>query len=206
LGGIELFSGILRDDLSGDPEKLEHVERIERELAYLKRVVNEFLDYARRSSLTLSPVDVAALMNEIAELLSKDAEEAGVTLSCDAEGTAWARCDADQLRRALINLVRNAIQASSAGATVRLHSATSNADVKLVIEDSGPGIDPELAEKVFRPFFTTRERGTGLGLAFAKKITDEHGGELALESDPGRGARFTVTLPGDRTDGHHTDH
>jgi signal transduction histidine kinase len=212
LGGIELFAGLLREELEGDAEKLEHVGRIDRELTHLKKVVGDFLDYARRARPTMARVDLGALIGELCQLLAADADERGVELRSDARQT-WASCDIDQIRRVLINLTRNAIQATPGGGGVRLGCDLSPDDddrVVCEVSDSGSGIAPEVLDEIFKPFFTTRQKGTGLGLALSKKIVDEHGGELSVESEPGQGATFRVTLPAaprDRNDnGNDPDH
>jgi signal transduction histidine kinase len=203
LGGIELFSGLLKEELQepADADKLEHVARIERELGYLKKVVGDFLDYARRAKPAPTPVDLAALQIELAELLRKDADERGVELLTETDAAVWAHCDADQIRRVLINLTRNAIQASSSGGRVLLRCGTDDQAVFCEVTDRGAGIAEEARDRIFAPFYTTREKGTGLGLAFAKKIVDEHGGKLTVESEPGQGATFRVTLPPAATQG-----
>lgn len=197
LGGIELFAGILRDELADRPEMMQHVGRIERELAHLKKVVGDFLDYARRSDGTAGPVDLSALAREIVELMSKDAAEREVELTLgERHGSdVVARGDPDQLRRVLINLVRNGLQATPAGGRVELSCAREGDRATVRVEDTGSGFDGETAQRIFTPFFTTREKGTGLGLAFVKKIVDEHKGRLTVHSEPGAGASFTIALP-----------
>jgi signal transduction histidine kinase len=182
LGGIELFSGILREELGGDAEKLGHVQRIEREVGHLKAVVNDFLEYARRTKPELVPLDLRPLCEEIAEVVAADAK-----ITTLAEPTARALADRNQLRRAILNLVRNAIQA---GGAVTLRATQST----IVVADTGKGIAPEDKEKIFAPFYTTKEKGTGLGLAFVKEIVDDHGGMLVVESEVGRGTTITVRL------------
>jgi signal transduction histidine kinase len=207
LGGIELFSGLLRDDLSGDADKLQHVQRIERELHYLKKVVGDFLDYARRVPPTIARADLGHLVGEVAELLAKDAADRQVQLSALPGEDVAARCDPEQTRRVLINLVRNAIQATPAGGRVTLRCGVDGDSPFCEVADSGAGIAPELLAKIFTPFFTTREKGTGLGLALAKKIVDDHGGSLSVLSTPGEGSTFRVSLPpGGQSDGDHPDH
>jgi signal transduction histidine kinase len=208
LGGIALFSGILRDELADDPEKLEHVERIEKELFSLKKVVGDFLDYARRAEPAMTRVGLRELAGEIVELVRKQAADREVELSLEGDAGIRARGDPDQLRRVLLNLVRNAIQATDGGGSVRLSCGARDGRAVFEVVDTGAGIDPEQLERIFTPFFTTREKGTGLGLALSKKIVDEHGGTLTVQSTPGEGARFTVTLPqmtATARDGEHGD-
>jgi signal transduction histidine kinase len=194
LGGMELFVGILRDELPEGDERRGHVERIGRELRYLDRVVSEFLDYARRPELELATLDAAELAREVAEVVRAEAEEKGMSLRVEAE-VARGVADAGQLRRALLNLVRNAVQAAATAneklVVVRVAAAGDRARVE--VENHGPEIPPEARERVFEPFFTTREKGTGLGLAFAREIANDHGGRISVESNPER-TTFTVEL------------
>lgn len=195
LGGIALFAGLLREEVCEDEDQLEMVQRIERELEYLKRVVNDFLAYARKMPLTLTPVNLASLCDDIAEIARGQAEEAEVKLEVEANEVE-ALGDAEQLRRVALNLLGNAIHASETGAvvTLRCGGGEGGGAPYLEVEDRGCGIDDELAEKIFTPFFTTREKGTGLGLALSKKIVDEHGGHFELDSEVGRGTRVRIAL------------
>jgi len=197
LGGMELFSGLLREELADDEARLEMLERIERELAYLKKVVEDFLDFARRRQPELRNVPLGALLTEASEVLSAEAAAREVKLALDIpEADLVVLGDAEQLRRVLLNLGRNAAQASSAGQEVRLGCrAISDDEAALEVTDQGPGIPEEKQEEIFAPFFTTREKGSGLGLALARKVVLEHGGRLELESEAGQGCTFRVVLP-----------
>ena len=192
LGGIELFTGILREELSGEP--LEHVRRIEKELGHLKSVVGDFLDYARRPPPDLGAVDLAALAAEVHELLGADAGAAGVTLALEATPVV-AAADAKQLRRALVNLVRNGIQATPAGGTVTTVVDEDGGRARIAVRDTGAGIAAERLPRVFDAFYTTKEKGTGLGLAFVREIVSDHGGRLDIDSAVGRGTRVVLELP-----------
>ena len=196
LGGLELYAGLLRDALAGQPDRLQEVARIERELSYLKTVVAEFLDYARRPPPDLAPVPLAPLLAEIRELAA--AAGAATVEVAPADGLA-VRADAGQLRRALLNLARNAVTAAGSRADrqgrVSLGAARVGDRVRIEVSDNGPGVAPELREKIFAPFFTTREKGTGLGLAFVREIVRDHGGDVVVDAAPGGGARFRLDLP-----------
>lgn len=196
LGGLELYAGLLREALSDRPERLEEVRRIEREVQYLKIVVTEFLDYARRPVPDPTMVKMADLQAEIRDLASS----AGVKIDVDVDVGLVARADASQLRRALLNLARNAVAAAirahpDGTARVWLRTRKCDGRVRVEVDDNGPGVAPELRDKIFTPFFTTREKGTGLGLAFVREIVADHGGEMHVEDAPGGGARFWFDLP-----------
>lgn len=197
LGGIELFAGILRDEIPADDERRKHVARIERELGYLKTVVSDFLDYARRPAPELRSLELGALVRDVADLVAGDAAAQGVRVIAEG-GEVRARADEGQLRRALLNLVRNAVQASASAAEpaeVRVAAERRGRQAILTVHNRGPVIAGEVRERLYEPFFTTREKGTGLGLAFVREIVLDHGGSIEVDSDPERGTTFTVTVP-----------
>jgi signal transduction histidine kinase len=193
LGGLELYAGLLRDALAGQPERLQEVARIERELGHLRTVVSEFLEYARRPAPELSSVAIGPLLEEVREVAG--APE-GVSVAVEVPAGLTVRADAGQLRRAMLNLARNAaaVMQGRAGRVV-LAAADDGARVRLEVRDQGPGVPAELREKIFTPFFTTREKGTGLGLAFVREIARDHGGDVGVGDAPGGGAVFHIDLP-----------
>jgi signal transduction histidine kinase len=198
LAGIQLYAGILRDELAGD-ERAAHAAKIDREVGYLERVVREFLDYARRPAPELAPVDAAALVREVAEVLGGDADAAGLEVEVEAPSTpVMVSADAGQMRRALLNLGKNAIQAAAEvgerGKAVRLTARPDGDTVELVVWNRGPEIKPETIARLFEPFYTTREKGTGLGLAFVSEIVRAHRGEVSVTSESGE-TTFRVRLP-----------
>ena len=193
LGGIELFAGILRDELPPDDERRAHVTRIETELAYLKAVVSEFLDYARRPPPELAVVLLDELVTGVVDLLRGEAEELHVRLVADADRVA-CMADLGQLRRAVLNLGRNAIQvaAHTADREVRVVATTAGRFAELSVTNRGPAIPDDVRERLFEPFFTTREKGTGLGLAFVKEIVNDHDGEIIVETSEEAGTTFVL--------------
>jgi signal transduction histidine kinase len=203
LGGMELYTGLLRDEIGGGDARREHVLRIERELNYLKQVVSEFLDYARRPAPEPADLDLAGLIEEVCELERGAAEAAGITIDYHRRAVP-CRGDSGQLRRVLLNLVRNAVQAASASSpragrvTIELSpggpAVGAPSSARVSVENTGATIPDHLRSRIFEPFFTTREKGTGLGLAFAKEIVSDHGGTIAVESSAER-TRFSIVLP-----------
>jgi signal transduction histidine kinase len=195
LGGIELFSGLLAEDLKAGSatEAAGHVARIRREVSYLQRIVEDFLAFAREQPLARGPLEAPALLSTACELLAVDAENKHVTLEVEA-APAQLEADGSLLTAALVNLVKNAVQASPQGARVRVTGRAEAARYTIEVKDNGPGIPEPQRERIFEPFFTTREKGTGLGLPLARKIVRAHGGELSFSSVPGD-TTFTMTLP-----------
>jgi signal transduction histidine kinase len=185
LGGLQLFAGLLREGLEGQPERLTEVARIDREIKHLETVVNEFLEYARRPAPQLEAFPARPLLEEVAEVCSR-------TIRVEGEGQAFA--DRGQLRRALVNLARNAVAAAGpAGQVVLAVTGAPGGRLGWEVRDSGPGVPEELRDKIFTPFFTTREKGTGLGLAFVREIARDHGADVQVDRGPEGGARFRLT-------------
>lgn len=193
LGGLELFAGLLREGLAGQTERLAEISRMEREIGYLKSVVTDFLEFARRPAPVMEDVAVRELLEEVAEVCRCDGKSS-ITVECDAGLCACA--DRLQLRRALLNLARNALTAAGpSGQVVLAARADCGGRVVWEVRDSGAGVPPEIVAKIFMPFFTTREKGTGLGLAFVREIARDHGGEATVDRGPEGGARFRFTTP-----------
>jgi len=192
LGALDLFAGLLAEELQGRPEA-SHVARIRSELAALSKVVEEFLDYARARPPAREDVDLEALLEEVSELSAPLAARRGVSLT--VEGRGRVKADREQLRRAAVNLVRNAVEAAPWASEVVLRARSAGGEATLEVLDRGPGLTPDARASLFRPFFTTKERGTGLGLALAKKVADAHGGQLELADREGGGTVATLKVP-----------
>ncbi len=192
LGAMELFAGALAQDLSGRPEAA-HVARIRKELAGLERLVQDFLDYARARPLSLEEIDATLLSAEVRELALPLARERGAELA--AEGSGRLVGDRHALCRAALNLVRNAVEASPPGGRVDVALHVQGAQAALEVLDRGPGLSAPAREHLFEPFFTTREGGTGLGLALARKVAEAHGGALHLADRAGGGTVARLVLP-----------
>jgi signal transduction histidine kinase len=193
LAGMTLFAGILREEIEPGDERRGHVDKIQRELDYLERVVSDFLEYARRPKPELATVEIEELFAEVIQLAPTE-----LAVASQIE-VATLRADRGQVRRALLNLTRNAIQAATAAGNsgagnVRLAARRVGDSVELSVWNRGREIPPETSGKLFEPFFTTREKGTGLGLAFVRDIAADHGGKVTVTSADGE-TTFVVSLP-----------
>jgi signal transduction histidine kinase len=200
LGGMALFVGILAEDLAEDSKAAQHVERIRTELDYLSRVVSDFLDFARERPLEKENIDPRQESEQLREMMTADLSGKNLSLRIDiapAGGKLYA--DRERLRRVLLNLLRNAVQASAPGGEIVLAMAGNSSGFKIDITDSGSGIEQDKRDRIFEPFYTGRQQGTGLGLSLVKKIITAHGGEVSFTSEPGRGTTFSVFLPAERT-------
>lgn len=176
-------------------QRREMLEVIEEETERLGRVVGEFLGYARPGQPRREEVDLAALIRRVGQSL----EIAGKKLQIELHenGTmAPAMGDPDQLHRVFENLMRNAWEAAGDGGRLRVDlSNVKNGRVAARLEDNGPGIPATEVSQLFKPFYTSRSGGTGLGLALVHRIVEAHQGEISVEGRPGIGAAFTVILP-----------
>ena len=182
----------------------ELVERATRTIVQqveaLKTLVNAFRDYAQAPRLTLAPLDLNPLVHDVCELYRSDELTRGVIMEL-APHLPRIRADAGRLRQLLHNLIKNALEALNgrAGAEVWVRTRTvdlgQGLSVELEVADNGPGIPEALLQRLFEPYTTDKPRGTGLGLAVAKKIAEEHGGIIECRNSPDGGAAFTVRIP-----------
>src|SRR5262249_29595212 len=196
LGAMELFTGLLLQDLRDRPEALALARQVASGIAALNHLVTNLLEFTRTREARAGVVDCAALADETVVYAADLCAAHDVTVDRRGlDAAVLAIADAELLRPVLLNLIRNAVQAMPAGGTLTVRAAAGGEVVRITVADTGPGIARADQEKVFRPFYTTRTQGTGLGLAVARSLVGAMGGRLALESAPGRGAAFTVELP-----------
>ena len=197
LGGMELFAGLAAEELATEPPNLpdakSHVARVKAELEYLKRIVDDFLAFAREQKLASTRFDAAGLVQGAAGLLEGEAQTRQVALEVTAE-PGVVEGDQQLLTSALVNLVKNAVQASKPVTAVKVRGRAQSGRYVLEVEDAGGGIPAELQARIFEPFFTTKEKGTGLGLPLARKLFEAHRGSLTVDSRPGR-TLFRGELP-----------
>jgi signal transduction histidine kinase len=187
-----------------DPARLPaefqpYVQGIRDEADALGEVVTNFLNFARPTELTVVPVDMQAIADRAADEIRGDATARGG--SVDVRG-AFAPVEGDEvlLRQAFSNLCRNALEACADAGRVPAIVIEGHVDgpqrtLRIDVADNGPGVDPAAGQRIFRPFFTTKARGTGLGLALVQKIIVTHNGRIAVSKDAAGGARFSITLP-----------
>jgi two-component system CheB/CheR fusion protein len=160
----------------------------------LNDIVHDLLVFARPREPKLSPVPLAALLEDTANQLRKDPAHARVQVTISgAQPTIHA--DQEQLRTVFLNLLLNAAQASGTAAEVRVTISTANGSCNVAIADEGPGIPADVQEKIFEPFFTTKHRGTGLGLPTARRVVERHKGAIEVTCPPSGGTVVSVTLP-----------
>ena len=198
LATIHGYSRLLPLDKLQD-EYRPFVQGIRDETEALRQVVTNFLNFARPAELTLSPVALAAIAERAAEEIRPDATSRGGSVEVSGD-FATVQGDEVLLRQAFSNLARNALEACVDAGTAPLIHINGSIDPgqsvqQMVVADNGPGVDPNVTARMFTPFFTTKPRGTGLGLALVQKIVVTHNGRITVANGDRGGARITVTLP-----------
>src|SRR5262245_18282937 len=183
--------------LPGDPpsDALQHVDVIATEIRRLDEVVQGFLKFARPEDLKLQPVVLSALFDEIAPIIQPEADRTRVVLSVDCDSSVVVNGDPAMLRQAFLNLALNACQAMPEGGMLRIQARTAGRQVLVLVCDTGTGIKPEHLDKIFDLYFTTKPKGSGIGLSMVYRIVQMHDGEIEIESTPGKGTTFRILLP-----------
>lgn len=177
-------------------EKQEIISRIREEIGRLNSLVVDFITYGRPQEPQRSPVHPAEIVEGVLLMADGRLRSQGVVLSCDLHAGPPVLADPDMLRRAVTNVVANALDAMPAGGTLRAFAGPRrDGTYAIEIEDTGTGIREEDLGKVFEPYFTTKTSGLGLGLGLTRRIVEAHGGEIRIASEKGKGTRVTILLP-----------
>ena len=185
----------LSDEKTRAPMR-SRVTIVEGEIARLERLLTEFLELARPRGIRHEPVDVARLVGDVLEFQAEAFHSHHVDVVTEIAPETIAIGDAEKLRQVVINLLVNALDAMPESGTLSVKVTSLRSSAAIEIGDTGPGIDPSILPEIFDPFFTTKEAGTGLGLSIVRKIVDQHGGHIDIDSAPGRGTRIRVELQG----------
>ena len=198
---FRLFS--LRKSLPVADHDNEDAAVIASEISRLERIVKDFLQFARPSEPALVTVPAQRIAEEVCSLLKGQLEKSAIELKLESAEPAWVRADTQQIKQVLINLIQNAADSIGQGGEIilRVHHAAGSVrkggppGVLLEVADDGKGISPEVQQRLFDPFFSTKEGGTGLGLPIAARIVEKHGGQLHYHTERNRGTTFTIVLP-----------
>ena len=200
---------MLADELGSLPserydEAKTLLDSITHEIDRLADVSEEYLQFARLPEFSPAPTDVTLLVEDLAEFAEMEMNRAGVEVIVAAGSVPSIQVDRKQLRQALLNLIRNALEAMSDGGALTLGATTvdDGKSIEISVSDAGPGVSDSTQSQIFDPFFSTKDGGTGLGLSIARRIAHEHGGDLILRETPGGGATFALRLPVRNTETH----
>ncbi|HUX02435.1 MAG: ATP-binding protein [Phycisphaerae bacterium] len=204
LSTLTLNLELLREDLERpgnhtDARVLRKLDTLQQETRRLEQILDDFLRFAGQHEVHLEAGDLNAILKEAVAFYQERLERAGIQVRTSfadpgAPGPAVA-LDADLLKQAVSNLVLNAEAAMPRGGELMISTERAKGGVRIHVTDTGVGIRPEDLDKIGRPYYSTRQGGTGLGLPTVHRIVREHEGRLEIQSEPGRGTRFTIWLP-----------
>ena len=179
-----------------DAEEFEKTtESLREEIARLNSLITSFLTYGKPLQLAPSTWDAAELVRTVARELQPDAATRGIALRVSGDEHAEFTGDRNLMKSAFLNVALNALQMMPSGGALDISVASDGGEVRVVFDDTGPGIAPELLPRIFEPYFSTRDAGVGLGLAMTRKIVSDHGGDLRASNRAGGGSRFEFVLP-----------
>jgi len=197
LNAMAVHLEILKSKAAGldDKTKVE-LDVLEREIGRLDRVVKTFLDFTRPIELKMDAVDLGELAADVSGLVSLEAGRRRVVVEAPAGANGVVvRGDRDLLRQALINIVVNGVEAMQNGGVLRIRTEGDGGQCLLEVSDDGPGIPPEVREKIFNLYFTTKPNGSGIGLAIAFRVVQLHNGKIEVVSQTGGGTSFRLVFP-----------
>jgi signal transduction histidine kinase len=182
-----------------DAERVKRNSRIIREeVERLERILEDLLELSRPEELKIEECDVGGLVCDVAEMARSDPKATQIEIRTDVEDDV-PRVPADPalVREVMVNLIRNGLEAMHAGGTLTLRARRTENGAAIDVSDTGEGIPPERLDTIFEAFVTTKPTGTGLGLARSRKIIEQHGAKLTVESQPGVGSTFSIFFPKD---------
>ena len=188
---LSLLRRLLRDDLSG----LQIMDKVEAAFTALEVTVNDLLSFTSDRDPNWSQFSISSLVGDVCESLAPQLAAQGIAIQIDAAESIALLADRDMLRRAILNLVFNAIDAMPDGGDLVVTAVQVSGGVELEVADSGPGVEPEIQQRIFEPFFTTKSEGTGLGLAIVHRVAEVHRGGIDVTNCPEGGAAFTIRIP-----------
>jgi signal transduction histidine kinase len=193
---VALYLGLLRRRIAGDLGSLEMLDKVTAGMTALDATVNDLLHFTsdrdpQRRSFALLP-----LVDDILTSLAPQLAAQTIAARVEIPPTEWIVADREMIRRAMLNLVLNSLDAMPKGGTLTIRSARHAGCVEVQVSDTGPGLSAEALGRAFEPFYTTKPAGTGLGLAIVYRIAEVHGGSVAASNHSQGGARFILSLPG----------
>ncbi len=197
LNAILMHVELVRMKLAhGDYDLTQQMDVISNEILRLDRVVKTFLDFTRPVKLNLTPVAVSSFVSDIVELATPHAAGAGVEIEVSPPpDDVQITVDSDLIKQAVLNIVINAIEAMPGGGTLRIEASERSDDAEIRISDTGQGVPPDVRDKIYNLYFTTKKQGSGIGLAMTYRIVQLHDGTIDFVSEPGKGTTFVLRFP-----------
>ena len=190
------LKGFLQLISTGRTDQTRYYDIMKSELNRIESIVSELLMLSKPQLVELNYCDARQIVQDTVALLEPQANLYNIILDAQySESPLWVRCVENQIKQVLINILKNAIEVMPGGGNIRISAMMSEAQVKIRIEDEGPGLDEEQLAKIGQPFYTTKNRGTGLGLMVSFKIIDNHKGKISISSELGLGTTCMIKLP-----------
>ena len=200
LAGLLLYSEHLKGKLEGkvSPSDVQLVDKIIETINHLAATTEQTLNYARPVTLALKKVDLNDVARDVIQLLSTEISSHNIETVLEFDSSPVSgMLDEASIRAATLNLVLNAVQAMSSGGRLTISTGRNGRKICMTIKDTGAGMSPERIKQIFEPFNTTKSRGLGLGMPYAQKIIQQHGGRIEVESQQGKGTQVKIVIPSD---------
>jgi signal transduction histidine kinase len=197
INAIVVHLEVLRQKMQNmDPDTCRHVDVIGSEIQRLDRVVSTLVDFTRPVELRLAEADLRTLVDDVAQLASPEAERHGVKIERHVPNDALpVKVDSDLVKQALLNVVLNGVQAMTSGGVLALSALREDGAAQVKVSDQGGGIPPAIRDKIFNLYFTTKQKGSGIGLAMTYRVMQLHNGSVDFDSVEGQGTTFRLRLP-----------
>lgn len=192
---MKLYLSLLRRRIDSEDSSAGVLDKVMAGFTALEATVGDLLHFSSQRDPRRDRVQVAGLLQDIVQSLAPQLDAQGIWYQVDCDQDLTAMADADMLKRAVLNLVLNALDALPAGGELVLTACHTSMGLEIEVADSGPGIPVPLLDRLFEPFFTTKGSGTGLGLAIVERIAAVHGGRALVANCPEGGAAFTLVIP-----------
>lgn len=201
LSTVNVNLKLLYEDLArldgDDPRRMQRrLASVQTEAARLKDILDDFLRFAGRIELTRTSLDLRRVVGELIDFFAPQASSARVVIrSSLPEEPVRVSVDVNLIKQAMLNLMINAVQAMSGGGELLIKVSATRSLANIEVIDTGPGMAPDELERIFQVYYSTKTRGMGLGLPTTRRLIREHDGNIRVESEPGKGTRFIITLP-----------
>lgn len=202
LNSVSLNLQLMEEDLAAIETKeadsvLTRTRHIRSEIERLNQILTDFRRFTGLPPLSFRECNLGALIEEVLEFTEPEAQSRNIKVVRELQDLPSIVLDPDQFKQALWNLIINATQAMETGGTLTVRASALDSNIRVDVQDTGEGVSPDIADRMFNLFFHTKENGTGVGLAIVKRVIEGHGGRVTVDSAPSQGATFSIVLPVD---------
>ncbi|MCD6418439.1 GHKL domain-containing protein [bacterium] len=194
LNTIRMNLQLIQEELGDDERYKKRLARMEDELLRLDGILKTFLDYSRLPTPKFKKIDLNAEIIRIVDIVRARSENIDIEVHL-ADNLPKIKADPDMVAEVMHNILKNAIDASPEGGIIHIETARIKGGVSIAVSDKGTGIPPEMLDKIFKPYFSTKRGGVGIGMAVVKKIVELHSGKIRVQSRVGSGTRIIIELP-----------